>query len=78
MPALLRTPREWPKILLARATVADPTDLDAATRDGAFEALRRVVRELGGSATIATIAESGLRGRGGAGFPAADKWRTAA
>jgi len=78
MPALLRTPREWPKILLARATAADPTDLDAASRDGAFEALRRVVRELGGPATIATIAESGLRGRGGAGFPAADKWRTAA
>jgi len=78
MPVLLRTPREWPKILLARATAADPTDLDAATRDGAFEALRRVVRELGGPATIATIAASGLRGRGGAGFPAADKWRTAA
>jgi NADH:ubiquinone oxidoreductase subunit F (NADH-binding) len=77
MPTLLRTPREWPKILLARATAADPTDLDAATRDGAFDALRRVVRELGGPATIATIAESGLRGRGGAGFPAADKWRTA-
>jgi NADH-quinone oxidoreductase subunit F len=78
MPRLLKTPRDWPKVLLARATAADPTDLDAATRDGAFEALRRVVRELGGTATIATIAESGLRGRGGAGFPAADKWRTAA
>ena len=78
MPTLLRTPREWPRILLARAAAADPTDLDAATRDGAFEALRRVVRELGGPATIAAIAESGLRGRGGAGFPAADKWRTAA
>jgi NADH-quinone oxidoreductase subunit F len=78
MPALLRTPREWPKILLSRAKAPDPTDLDAATRDGAFEALRRVIRELGGRATIATIAESGLRGRGGAGFPAADKWRTAA
>ena len=78
MPTLLRTPREWPRILLARAGAADPTDLDAATRDGAFDALRRVVRELGGTATIATIAESGLRGRGGAGFPAADKWRTAA
>jgi len=78
MPTLLRTPREWPRILLARAAAADPTDLDAATRDGAFEALRRVVRELGSPATIAAIAESGLRGRGGAGFPAADKWRTAA
>ena len=32
----------------------------------------------GRPATIATIAASGLRGRGGAGFPTGDKWRTAA
>jgi NADH:ubiquinone oxidoreductase subunit F (NADH-binding) len=78
MAALLKTPKAWPRILLARAAAPDPTDLDAATRDGAFDALRRVIRDLGGTATIATIASSGLRGRGGAGFPAADKWRTAA
>ena len=78
MAALLKTPKTWPRILLARAAAADPTDLDAATRDGAFDSLRRVTRDLGGTATIAAIASSGLRGRGGAGFPAADKWRTAA
>ncbi len=74
----LRTPAAWPKILLERAAAPDPTDLDAATRAGAFDGLRRVIRNFGATATIAMIASSGLRGRGGAGFPAADKWRTAA
>jgi NADH:ubiquinone oxidoreductase subunit F (NADH-binding) len=74
----LRTPKGWPAILLERAGAADPTDLDAAVRAGAFEGLRRVVRNYGATATIATIASSGLRGRGGAGFPAAAKWRLAA
>ena len=67
----LRTPKGWPSILLERAGAADPTDLDAAVRAGAFDGLRRVIRNYGATATIATIASSGLRGRGGAGFPAA-------
>ena len=74
----LKTPKGWPTILLERAGAADPTDLDAAVRAGAFDGLRRVVRNYGATATIATIASSGLRGRGGAGFPAAAKWRLAA
>jgi NADH-quinone oxidoreductase subunit F len=75
---LLKTPRTWPTVLLERVNAADALDLDAAVRDGAFDALRRVIRNLGGAATIATIASAGLRGRGGAGFPTAVKWRTAA
>ena len=75
---LLTTPHGWPAILLGRAAAADPTDLDAAVRAGAFDGLRRSIRDLGPTGTLATIAASGLRGRGGAGFPAAVKWRTAA
>ncbi len=78
MPALLRTPDAWPRILLARAGAADPTDLDAAVRAGAFDGLKRAVRDLGATGTIATIASAGLRGRGGAGFPAGAKWRACA
>jgi NADH:ubiquinone oxidoreductase subunit F (NADH-binding) len=78
MATLLKTPAAWPRILLARADAKDPTDLDAAVAAGAFEGLRRSIRDLGGAATIAAIAASGLRGRGGAGFPTAEKWRTAA
>ncbi|MGP1674796.1 MAG: NADH-ubiquinone oxidoreductase-F iron-sulfur binding region domain-containing protein [Candidatus Limnocylindrales bacterium] len=78
MATLLRTPASWPKILLAHAGAKDPTDLDAAVASGAFDGLRRVVRDLGATGTIAAIAASGLRGRGGAGFATGDKWRAAA
>jgi NADH:ubiquinone oxidoreductase subunit F (NADH-binding) len=76
--AVLKTPKAWPTILLARADAPDPADLHSAVAAGAFEALRRATRDLGGTALIATIAASGLRGRGGAGYPAGDKWRAAA
>jgi NADH:ubiquinone oxidoreductase subunit F (NADH-binding) len=80
MTTFLATPRDWPQVLLGRreAIAADPFDLDAAVRAGAFEGLKRAVRDLGATGTIATVAASGLRGRGGAGFPTGEKWRAAA
>jgi NADH:ubiquinone oxidoreductase subunit F (NADH-binding) len=80
MTEILPAPRgsRWPSILLARAGAKDPTDLDAAIQAGAFVGLRKAVAELGPVGSIAEIAASGLRGRGGAGFPTADKWRAAA
>jgi NADH:ubiquinone oxidoreductase subunit F (NADH-binding) len=80
MSTFLGTPKDWPSVLLGRAAAisADPSDLDAAVRAGAFDGLRLAVRDLGATGTIATIAGSGLRGRGGAGFPTGEKWRAAA
>jgi NADH:ubiquinone oxidoreductase subunit F (NADH-binding) len=83
MATLLATPTDWPRILLAHVdgggrSTFDPADLDAAVAAGAWQGLRTAVRDLGPTGTIATIAASGLRGRGGAGFPTGEKWRTAA
>ncbi len=78
MTTILRTPPSWPGVLLPREPVADPVDLAAARERGAFTGLARSMHDLGGSGTIAVIAASGLRGRGGAGFPTGEKWRAAA
>ena len=78
MSGLLKVPSSWPRILLADADAADPTDLDAAARGGAFDALRTAIRAMTPGQVIGAVAASGLRGRGGAGFPTGAKWRTAA
>lgn len=78
MSAILASPKGWPSILLARAGAAKPADLDDAVKAGAFEGLRRAVRELGPEGTVAEVRASGLRGRGGAGHLTADKWQAAA
>ena len=80
MTTFLATPRQWPRVLTGRvdALAANPADLDAAVAAGAFEGLHKTVRDLGATGTIATIASSGLRGRGGAGFATGEKWRASA
>jgi NADH:ubiquinone oxidoreductase subunit F (NADH-binding) len=78
MTTILATPAGWPRPILGDAAATVPTDLAAAVAAGAFAALRSVVGDLGPTGTVATIAASGLRGRGGAGYPAGTKWRAVA
>src|SRR4051794_16898682 len=82
MTTLLATPAGWPQVLLARASnpasAAAGADLGVATASGAFEGLRIAIEELGPEGTITAIEQSGLRGRGGAGFPTGAKWRLCA
>ena len=77
---LLAAARDWPSILLARAAdlESDPTDIERATSLGAWKAYRDAVSDLSPDAVIRIITESGLRGRGGGGFPACRKWRDTA
>jgi len=54
--------------------VDDPLDIDAYQANGGFEALRRSLHKLSPDGIINVVERSGLRGRGGAGYPAAAKW----
>jgi NADH-quinone oxidoreductase subunit F len=53
----------------------DPLDLDEYLRHDGFVALRRCAAELTPQAIIDEVQRSGLRGRGGAGFPTGIKWQ---
>ena len=55
----------------------DPKDMDEAIGAGAFQGLRRAL-EVGPKEVVRMITESGLRGRGGGGFPTGRKWQFAA
>lgn len=52
-----------------------PLDLQAYREAGGFAALDRCRRDLAPDAIIAEIGNSGLRGRGGGGYPTARKWQ---
>ena len=63
--------------LLAGIGELDPSSLAAYRAAGGYAGLTRAVEKLPPEEVIADIAAAGLRGRGGAGFPTADKWRLA-
>ncbi|HSW43725.1 MAG TPA: NADH-ubiquinone oxidoreductase-F iron-sulfur binding region domain-containing protein [Patescibacteria group bacterium] len=78
MTTIIATPAGRPRPILGDAATTVPPDLQTALAGGAFAGLRAVVGNLGPTGTVATIAASGLRGRGGAGYPAGTKWRAVA
>jgi formate dehydrogenase iron-sulfur subunit len=65
------------RLTFARCGVVDPLSLDDYRAFGGLKGLARA-REIGPAATIELVTQSGLRGRGGAGFPTGIKWKTAA
>jgi NADH:ubiquinone oxidoreductase subunit F (NADH-binding)/NADH:ubiquinone oxidoreductase subunit E/NAD-dependent dihydropyrimidine dehydrogenase PreA subunit len=52
-----------------------PESFEEYALSGGFEALRKCISESDQESIIRTITDSGLRGRGGAGFPTGKKWR---
>lgn len=53
----------------------DPLAVSDYERSGGFEALKQCLERSSPQSIIGTIEESGLRGRGGAGYPTGRKWR---
>ncbi len=51
-----------------------PWDIDAYMKVGGYEAWKKCVRELSPDQVVQELKTSGLRGRGGAGFPTGVKW----
>lgn len=64
------------RVLLNLNSRLDPTSLDDYIALGGYTALAQALT-MDGTRIIEEIARAGLRGRGGAGFPTAIKWRTA-
>ncbi|MGN6367731.1 MAG: NADH-quinone oxidoreductase subunit NuoF [Phycisphaerae bacterium] len=66
------------RIVREFAGTFDPEDLEESIRVGAYEALLKALTEMTPAEVIQEISGSGLRGRGGAGFPTGLKWSTVA
>ncbi len=65
------------RLTFARVGIIDPLDLADYEVHGGLAGLRRAVA-MAPAAIVAEVLEAGLRGRGGAGFPSAIKWKTVA
>jgi formate dehydrogenase iron-sulfur subunit len=63
------------RLTFARLGITDPLSVDDYIAHGGYRGLERALA-LSPEQTVEEITVSGLRGRGGAGFPAGIKWRT--
>ncbi len=66
------------RVALARCGSVDPGSLQDYRAHGGFAALEGTLASMSPDAVIELIERSGLRGRGGGGFPTGRKWRLAA
>ena len=62
------------RIALKNCGVINPENIDEYIAFDGYRALERVLREMSPEEVIDVIKKSGLRGRGGAGFPTGKKW----
>jgi formate dehydrogenase iron-sulfur subunit len=65
------------RLTFARCGIVDPLSLDDYRAHGGYRGLQRALT-LGPAGIVDEVTRSGLRGRGGAGFPTGVKWKTVA
>jgi len=63
------------RLTFARCGIVDPLSLDDYRAHGGWKGLETALK-LSGAEIVEQVTQSGLRGRGGAGFPTGIKWRT--
>ncbi|MCX6288690.1 MAG: NADH-quinone oxidoreductase subunit NuoF [Bacteroidetes bacterium] len=62
------------KLLLEKANVPGIRTYDVYRREGGYSAAEKALKEMTIESIVEEVKKSGLRGRGGAGFPAGMKW----
>lgn len=67
--------RAQDRVLLGQNKLVDPTSVEDYVAIGGYSALAKTLTDLNSDQTIAEVEASGLRGRGGGGFPTGQKWR---
>ncbi len=63
------------RIVTERIGLIDPEKIDDYIAHQGYEAIRKVLGGMSPTVVIDLIERSGLRGRGGAGFPTGTKWK---
>ncbi|MDF2875905.1 MAG: hndC 2, partial [Sporomusa sp.] len=62
------------RYVLANCGHIDPEDINEYIAEGGYEGLGKVLTEMQPADVVAEVKKSGLRGRGGGGFPTGMKW----
>ncbi len=63
------------RVVLRNCGKIDPTNIEDYIAEDGYQALAKALLEMTPETVIETVLASGLRGRGGAGFPSAKKWQ---